>query len=84
VTEGLQLALSSASLSEGASAEVLTGVLILLEIKALIQDAVMSSLAAREYGFLTRLWESPNWKNADQNKEIFLETLTGSYHEKRG
>jgi mono/diheme cytochrome c family protein len=78
VTEGLQLALSSASLSEGASAEVLTGVLNSFGDQALIQDAVMSSLAAREYGFLTRLWESPNWKNADQNKEIFLETLTAA------
>jgi mono/diheme cytochrome c family protein/glucose/arabinose dehydrogenase len=78
VTEGLQVALSSASLSEAASAQVLASVLNSFGHKALIQDAVMSSLADREYGFLARLWESPNWENANQNKEIFLETLTAA------
>jgi mono/diheme cytochrome c family protein len=78
VTEGLQLALSSASLSEEASAQVLASVLNSFGDQALIQDAVMSSLADREYGFLARLWESPNWENANQNKEIFLETLTAA------
>ena len=78
VTEGLQLALSSASLSEKASAQVLASVLNSFGDQALIQDAVMSSLSDREYGFLARLWELPNWENADQNKAIFLETLTAA------
>jgi mono/diheme cytochrome c family protein len=76
VTEGLQLALSSASLGEAGSAQVLENIINSFGEQALIQDAVMSSLSDREYGFLTRLWESPNWESADQNKEIFLETLT--------
>jgi len=78
VTEGLQLALSSGSLSETASARVLASVLNSFGDQALIQDAVMSSLSDREYGFLARLWELPNWENADQNKAIFLETLTAA------
>ncbi|MFT4856941.1 MAG: glucose/arabinose dehydrogenase/cytochrome c553, partial [Planctomycetota bacterium] len=78
VTEGLQLALSSASLSETASAQVLASILNSFGDQALIQDAVMSSLSDREYGFLARLWELPNWENAIQNKAIFLETLTAA------
>jgi mono/diheme cytochrome c family protein len=82
VTVGLQLAMSSASLSEEASAQVLASVLNSFGDQALIQDAVMSSLSDREYGFLARLWESPNWENSDQNKEIFLETLTAAIMKK--
>lgn len=78
VTLGLQLALSSAVLGEEASGEVLAEVLNSFGSQALIQDAVMSSLSNREYNFLGRLWDSPDWEKPDQNKEIFLETLTSS------
>jgi mono/diheme cytochrome c family protein/glucose/arabinose dehydrogenase len=78
VTEGLQVALSSASLGEAGSAQVLENIIYSFGEQTLIQDAVMSSLSDREYGFLAQLWDAPNWENADQNKEIFLETLTAA------
>ena len=78
VTTALQLALSSAVLGEETSWQILEEILNTFGDQALIQDAVMSSLADREYGFLTRLWAAPNWENSDQTKEIFLETLTSS------
>jgi mono/diheme cytochrome c family protein len=78
VTTALQLALSSAALGEETSGKILEEVLNSFGDQALIQDAVMSSLADREYGFLARLWDAPDRENADQNKEIFLETLTSS------
>jgi len=45
----------------------------------------MSSLAAREYGFLNSTLESPELeKRRSKTKRFFWRTFDGSYHEKRG
>ncbi len=82
VTIGLQIALSASTLEESSAGEVLAEILNSFGDQALIQDAVMSSLTARESSFLDQLWMSTRWENADQNKAIFLETLTASIMKK--
>ncbi len=76
ITEGLQLALSSEVLSEESASEVLATILNSFVDHALIQDAVLSSLSNREFTFLSRVWDSPDWQEPSQAKAIFLENLT--------
>ncbi|SFA99286.1 DUF7133 domain-containing protein [Algoriphagus aquimarinus] len=77
-TEALQLALSSYVLTASDDEKVLTAIFNKYGEDPLIRDAMMSSLAGREYDFLQKLWGSSDWENQDQIKEIFLETLATS------
>ncbi|WP_086542251.1 DUF7133 domain-containing protein [Algoriphagus antarcticus] len=76
--EALQLALSSYALSAEANAKVLSATFKEHGDDPLIRDAMMSSLAGREYDFLQKLWASSDWGSQDQTKEIFLETLASA------
>ncbi|PZX52064.1 DUF7133 domain-containing protein [Algoriphagus chordae] len=78
VVEALQLALSSNVLSASSQGKLLATVFQNHGADALIRDAMMSSLANREYELLTELWNSSNWENSDPNREIFLETLASA------
>lgn len=73
--EALQLALSSYVLLLEESDPVLASVFSLHGHDPLIRDALMSSLENKEYAFLKSLWNSSDWEQQDQTKEIFLETL---------
>ncbi|WP_339867243.1 c-type cytochrome [uncultured Algoriphagus sp.] len=76
--EALQLALSSYVLSAADVEKVLAAIFSNYGEDPLMRDAMMSSLRGREYDFLQKLWASSDWKNQDQIKEIFLETLATS------
>lgn len=75
IQEALQLSLSSYVLDPKYSEDVLAIIFKKYGDDPLIRDAMLSSLAEREYDFLKKMWASDDWKNKDQNKEIFLETL---------
>ena len=76
--EALQLSLSSYVLESAKDEDVLSVVFSKYGDDALIRDAMMSSLAGREYDFLDKLWTSEEWEVKDQSKEIFLETLASA------
>ncbi|WP_057938729.1 DUF7133 domain-containing protein [Algoriphagus resistens] len=73
--EALQLALSAHVLPADEGENVLSAIFKTHGGDPLIRDAMMSSLAGREYDFLQKLWASADWNDQDQTKEIFLETL---------
>jgi mono/diheme cytochrome c family protein/glucose/arabinose dehydrogenase len=74
----LQVALSSYPLYAKEERVILKTVFNKYGEDALIRDAILSSLENREYAMLTELWDSPDWKNSDQKKEIFLESLVSA------
>ena len=76
--EALQLALSSYSLSPEASIRVVMPTFERYGEKALIRDAIMSSMENREFELLQAFWKDENWIESDQTQEIFLETLTSA------
>ncbi|WP_192085756.1 c-type cytochrome [Algoriphagus sp. Y33] len=73
--ETLQLALSAYVLEAEENGNILSYIFQKHGSDPLIRDAMMSSLADREYAFLQKLWTSSDWEKQDQIKEIFLETL---------
>lgn len=74
----LQLALSAHVLSQEAKLDLLSGIIGNYGNLALIRDAVLSSLEGQEFDFLQKLIRSESWKEANPDREIFLEMLTTS------
>jgi mono/diheme cytochrome c family protein len=77
-TLDLQLALSSYSVSNQDAKTILSILLKKRGNDALIRDAVMSSLANREFNFLRAIWQSDDWGDNQSDQEIILEMLTAS------
>ncbi|RIW15236.1 dehydrogenase [Algoriphagus lacus] len=74
----LQLALSADVLAKETKQNLLSGIIETYGNHALIRDAVLSSLEGQEFGFLQKLISSESWKEANSDREIFLEMLTTS------
>lgn len=74
----LQLALSAYSFPSASSNLILQSILQKYGHLALIRDAVMSSLANREWEFLQSLIDHPNWQDQNSDREIVLEMLAGA------
>lgn len=74
----LQLALSSYAVSSQDAEIVLSNLLKKRGQDALIRDAIMSSLANREFDFLKAIWQSDEWGENRSDQEIFLEMLTAA------
>jgi mono/diheme cytochrome c family protein/glucose/arabinose dehydrogenase len=77
-TLDLQLALSSYAINNQDAQAILSNILTKQGNDPLIRDAVMSSLASREFDFLQAIWQSDDWGNNQSDQEIFLEMLTAS------
>lgn len=78
ITEALQLALSSYVLDINEQGKILQILFNKYGSDPLIRDAMLSSLAGREFELIDYLWSSEEWQQGDQNKEIFLEMLTSA------
>ncbi|MEN2281601.1 c-type cytochrome [Algoriphagus sp. SE2] len=74
----LQLALSSFALSTQDAQMVLSNLLRKRGQDPLIRDAMMSSLANREFDFLQAIWQTDDWGSNQSDQEIFLEMLTAA------
>ncbi|WP_296705566.1 c-type cytochrome [Algoriphagus sp.] len=77
-TLDLQLALSSFAVGNQDAQIILSKLLRKRGQDALIRDAVMSSLANREFEFLKSTWQSEECGNNQSEQEIFLEMLTAA------
>src|SRR5690606_23140912 len=71
-----QLALSAAVLDNESTFYMLETILQKYDTAALIRDAVLSSLEGREFEFMKKLMQTPEWKDPSSDKQIFLEMLT--------
>ncbi len=76
IRKALQISLSSYCLESKASVEVLHSILNQYNSSPLIRDAVLSSLAGKEYMLLKILSRDTLWKLSDVNKEITVESLS--------
>ncbi len=76
IETALQIALSSYVLDNQVQFQVLTTVLEKFGYSPIIKDAVMSSIFNEEAAFANNIKKNTNWKQADINKEIFIEMLT--------
>lgn len=83
VKVALQYALSAHMLSAEANLAVNETIIDQYVDLPLLRDAVMSSLQDLEWSFLQKLWQSANWQNLEQNREIFLEMLTAAIAAKK-
>lgn len=83
IEQVLQIALSSAALNPAFSHPMLADIAGKYGESPVIRDAVLSSLEDQEFAFLTELWESPDWQQQAQAKEIFLEMVTTAIFNKR-
>ncbi|MEK6477526.1 c-type cytochrome [Catalinimonas sp. 4WD22] len=79
----LQMALSAEVLNTQAAYPLLAGIAERSGSSPLIRDAVISSLEDQEFRFLQTLWQSPQWKEQEPSKAIFLEMLATSVIRKR-
>lgn len=74
----LQMAFSSRMLDEKTAHDILLRIASRYDTSALIRDAVLSSIADKEFAFMRKLLASAEWKDRQPGKEIFLEMLTSS------
>lgn len=79
----LQTAFTASALDEQASHELLLQIATQYDTSALIRDAVMSSIGNKEYVFMRKLLNSPQWQEQKPTREIFLEMLTSAIVRKR-
>jgi glucose/arabinose dehydrogenase/mono/diheme cytochrome c family protein len=76
--ESLQLALTASVLGKGLLMPVLHSIIVRYDTSALMRDAILSSLQDNEFTFLQQLLRTSWIESSSAEKEIFIETLTGS------
>jgi hypothetical protein len=78
----LQTALAAVCFDDEVAFSVLSGIAGQAGDSALIRDAIMSSLADREYGFLNHLLGSRQWEVQNPSSEILFEILASAISRK--
>ncbi|TVP44668.1 MAG: dehydrogenase [Mongoliibacter sp.] len=79
----LQLALSSQVLDQEDHFQLVRNIFNAYSEDLLFHDALMSSLGDREYAFIENIWKEEIWKNQENSKEVFLESLTAAVLNKK-
>ena len=79
----LQIAFTAHVLDQKVSNQLLAGIATKYDTSALIREAVLSSIGDHELMFMQHLLSSPEWKNQNPSREIFLEMLASSVVRKR-
>jgi mono/diheme cytochrome c family protein/glucose/arabinose dehydrogenase len=74
----LQLALSGEMLPRSSKLKILSNIQAQHGHLPLMRDAILSSLESEEFNFLSHLLSNPLWKEANDDREILLEMLTGA------
>ena len=83
IQQVLQIAFSAAVLDQESAHHLLSGIVTRYDTSALIRDAVVSSLAGKEFSFMQKLLSSQAWNEQKPTREIFLEMLTSAIVRKR-
>jgi len=78
IEQTLQVALTASVFQPRLAQGLLMGITGRFGEYPLIRDAVMSSLANQEFSFLEQLLQFPTWKTSQQEREIWIETLTNA------
>lgn len=78
IEEVLQMAFSASVLRQPVATELLRGIATRYDTSALMRDAIMSSIADREYDFMKILLASSGWQTQDPARAIFFETLSAA------
>ncbi len=72
----LAMALSAGRFPSDKALPVLEAIITAYYDRAVMRDAVLSSLENEEFSFLRRLWDAPDWAVHHPEKSIFIENLT--------
>lgn len=79
----LQMAFTAKVLDDKISNQMLAGIATKYDTSALLREAILSSIGNHELKFMQHLLSSPEWKNKNPSREIFLEMLASSVVRKR-